>query len=322
MNPMQRRPRWAARAMAGLAMVVALMPLTSFGGAAHADDPLDQKVSPDQAQGTGQVVRDAGHVDFGPTLNTGRWAIEIHDDTAVPSFWRLPSDVVMKVNDAAIKQVPDGDGYAFLGQEPGADVWIIPQVQAPGVIWAGWNTQEPTVLDTLSRGATLRVLGVQGPGDLTVYLQNGNFGDVTVLWSSRQPFPQDSWIEVNTHTHANWVFDSPGIYLVEIEIDGTLVSGETVTARDALRFSVGDSTDPQAAFGMSFDQGELPGDPAPGTTLPQPPAESGDQGLSSLLWISVGAVVVVLLAAVVVVVVTTGRAKARARAAGDRREQA
>ncbi|MCW5953491.1 MAG: choice-of-anchor M domain-containing protein, partial [Propionibacteriaceae bacterium] len=129
-----RRPRQRAtrRTLAGAAVILLLAPVVSFGGTAHAeDDPLTQRIDPNQAQGTGQVVRDAGHVDFGPTLNTGEWAIQIHDDTAVPSLWRHLEDVVLQVNDAAIRQVPEGEEYAFLGQEPGSDVWIVPQIRVP-----------------------------------------------------------------------------------------------------------------------------------------------------------------------------------------------
>ena len=311
------------RALLSAATAALLAPVVAFGGAAHAeDDSLTQRIDPNQAQGTGQVVRDAGHVDFGPTLNTGEWIIQIHDDTAVPSFWRHLEDVVLHVNDSAIRQVPEGEEYAFLGQAPGSDVWIVPQVRVPDVIWAGWNTQEPNVLDSLSRGTTLRVLGVEGPGDVTVYLQTGNFGETTLLWSTLQPFPQESWIEVNTHTHANWVFSEPGVYLVEVQFEGALVSGEAVSARDTLRFTVGDATDPQTAFGRTINEDLVAGDPAANNDTMPEPADTSDDGLATLIWISVGAVVAVLLIALVVVIVSTRRAKARARATRNGRDAA
>lgn len=311
-SPRRAVRRLLAGAASGLLLAVAV----AAAPAAHAeDDSLKQKIDPNQAQGTGQVVRDAGHVDVGPTLNTGEWRIQIHDDTSVPTFWRFLDDVVLQVNDDAIQQVPEGEAYAFLGQEPGTDVWIVPQVQKPDVIWAGWNTQEPNVLDTLNRGVTLRMLGVEGPGDLTVYLQTGNFGDVLVLYSTLQPFPQESWIEVNTHTHANWVFSKPGSYLVEVQFEGQLISGETVSARDTLRFSVGDQTDPQTAFGLTISETAV-ADPAKQSAPSQPvPGQADDGGLGTLIWVGAGTVLAALLVAVVVVVITTRRAKARARAA-------
>lgn len=298
-----------------LAALTVLAP--SSGAFAEGDDALDQTLDPNQAQGTGQVVLDRGHVDFGPTLNTGEWIIQAHDDTATPSYWRHLEDVVMKVNDTALLPVPDSAAYSFLGQEPGTEVWVVPQTQKSDVVWAGWNTQEPNVLNSLNLGTTLSVLAIDGPGDVVVYLQSGNFGDPEPLWSSLDPFPQQSWIEVNTHTHANWVFTQPGIYLVDIQFDAELTTGETVTARDTLRFAVGDATDPQPAFTMTTtaepDATAAPDEDT--TSSADPQAGDSDNILAFVVWGVVGAVVVALIIAILVVVIASRRAKARAIAA-------
>lgn len=282
------------------------------------DDDLQQTIDPNQQQGTGQVVLDRGHVDFGPTLNTGEWIIQAHDDTSSPSFWRHLEDVVMKVGDAGILDVPDSAAYDFLGQEPGTAVWVVPQVQATDVVWTGWNTQEPTVLDRLDRGTTLTVHGVEGPGDVIVYLQSGNFADPQSLWSTLQPFPQQTWIEVNTHTHANWVFTEPGIYLVDIQFDAELNTAEAVSARDTLRFAVGDGTAAEQAFGMTAASGAEPSpsaepDPDPDAAAP---GSSGDgAALGTVVWIVVAVVVVVLVGAIATVVLASRNARRRALAA-------
>lgn len=293
------------------------------------DDGLQQIIDPNQAQGTGRVVLDDGHIDYGPTLNTGEWIIQIHDNTSQPSYWRMPSDVVAKVNDGSRLTVPDDPAYAFLGLAAGADAWVIPQVRQPGVIWAGWNTQEPAVLDALSMGTTQRILGVDGPGEVTVYLQSGNFGEPQPLWSTFAPFPQESWIEVNTHTHANWVFSEPGVYLVLIEFEGQLIDGTTVTAQDTLRFAVGDATDPEAAFDLEFDASLLATEGAgEGGGADAGAAADGDDaaleategdGLGLVVGIVAGAVGAALLVAIVVIVMASRRARARSRAARAQR---
>lgn len=290
------------------------------------DDPLQQTIDPDQAQGTGRVVADSGHLDFGPTLSTGEWRIQIHDDREVPRYWRNPEDVVMRVNDESLLEMPDSDQYAFLGIDPGTEVWVIPQTQHPDVVWMGWNTQEPNVLDQLDMGTTLSVLGVEGPGDVSVYLQSGNFGDPEPLWSTLNEFPQESWIESNLHAHANWVFTEPGVYLIEIQFDAQLKTGEAVSARDTLRFAVGDGTDAESAFDMEIDEslvadaggdGDDSGDEDPAAAA----GSDDDGGIGSLLMIVVAAVGIALLAAVLVIVVASRRAKARARAAGYARTE-
>lgn len=319
---MSMRPPRSVLRCAGLSAVIVaglLAPATAHAAAADAPgENLLQVIDPNQAQGTGQVVLERGHVDFGPTLNTGEWIIQAHDDTASPSYWRHLEDVVMRVNDASVLEVPDAAAYDFLGQEPRTPVWVIPQTRNNDVIWTGWNTQEPTVLDRLDLGTTLTVHGVEGPGEVTVYLQSGNFGDPDPLWSTLQPFPQQSWIEVNTHTHANWVFTAPGIYLVDVEFSADLNTGESVSARDTLRFAVGDATVADDAFGMVLtapaDTSDPTADPG-GPPMTDTTDAASDNGLSTLIWIVVGAVAVALAGAIVVIVTSSRRARRRALAA-------
>lgn len=300
------------------AVLLTMSPVTIAAAEDGPGDGLGQIIDLNQAQGTGRVVLDDGHIDFGPTLNTGEWAVQIHDDTSAPSYWRMPADVVAKVNDAAKLTIPDDPAYAFLGLEAGGEAWVIPQVRQPGVIWAGWNTQEPTVLDTLSMGTTLTILGVDGPGEVSVYLQSGNFGEPERLWSTLEPFPQQSWIELNTHTHANWVFSEPGVYLVELQFSGDLNDGSTVSARDTLRFAVGDETDAEAAFDAVFDESLLAEDPAQGAEGGDPAADAagGSPGSTgALLGAVAGVIGAALIIAMVVALIAARRARARARAA-------
>lgn len=301
------------RSLLGAATAALLLSATS----AHAaTDDLAQTIDPDQAQGTGQVVRDRGHVDFGPTLATGEWAVQLHDDTETPTYWRNVDDVVLRVNDASMLTIPDDPAYDFLGQEAGSEVYVIPQTQKADVIWVGWNTQEPGVLDVLNLGTTLNVLGVDGPGDVSVYLQSGNFGDPEPLWSTHEAFPQQSWIEVNTHTHANWVFSEPGVYLVDIRFDADLIDGTTASAEATLRFAVGDETDAEAVLAAAAATTE---DSGSGGAEP-PLAEAADPGTdaaaaagavptTAIVAIVVSAVALALVVAVVVMLTATRRAK-------------
>lgn len=302
-----------------LTAAIVLAPVAAVGDETD-DGTLDQTIDPNQTQGTGQVVVDRGHVDFGPTLSTGEWIIQIHDDSATPSYWRHLEDVVMKVSDAGMLEVPDSPAYEFLRQEPGTAVWVVPQTQKSDVVWTGWNTQEPAVLSSLDVGTTLSILGVEGPGDVSAYLQSGNFGDPQPLWSTFDPFPQQTWIEVNTHTHANWVFTEPGIYLVDVQFDAELNTGESLSAHDTLRFAVGDATDPQPAFEMATEVAEsVPVTPEETATAADQ-AEPADASLGQILFIVIGAVVAVLIVAVIVMAFAARRTRARVIAARRSRE--
>ena len=214
--------------------------------------PADQSLAPDQGVASGSAVLETGHVDIGPRYDGGRWTVQIHDDEAAPPVWRNPDDAVLRVRDTARQPVPDDDAYGFLNQQPGTPVHVVPQTQQPGVVWIGWNTQDPGVMGAIDRGVTMTLRGVQGPGPLHVYLQSGNLGAPEVLWDSTKPQAQPIWVEMNTHTHANWVFGAPGGYLVAVDIAADLADGSAVTASAVLRFAVGDTANPDAVRGERF----------------------------------------------------------------------
>lgn len=302
--------------------------LLAFGAApaAGAADDLDQIIDRDQPQGSGQVVLSAGHADLAPLLLDEEWVLRINDDTDVPRSWRDPEDVVFAVSNAALLTVPDDDAFSFLNMPPGTDVHVVPQVEQPGVVWLGWNTQAPTALENLRLGATLRVHDIAGPGDVVTYLQGGNFAAPQTLFSTAEAFPQEAWIEINTHTHANWVFSEPGVYLIDAEFTGDLTTGEEMSARGTLRFAVGDATDPAEAFAATVPERDAPTDASEAPGISEDAAggaEAGSDGgegdASRVLWYVVGAGALAL----VVAVTATSLSKAsrrRARRAAERED--
>jgi len=238
--------------------------------------------------------------------------------------WRQPDKTVLQVVDAAQLTVPDSDTYSFVGADPGSKVWVVPQTQSPDVVWAGWNTQEPTVMSKLDRGATFSVDGVQGPGVLTVSLQSGDFGAPQVLWDSRKTGSQQVFVDTNTHTHANWIFTKPGVYLVEMTAAATLIDGSTVTDTEYLRFAVGSATSTDDALAATWE-GPRPSDvpsaanesaaPSKQTAPSVPVAGSDDASRQSpLVVVLIVAIVLVALALIIgftVVIVRGNQAKNR-----------
>ncbi len=242
--------RVAAFAVALVVLLTSNVASTASSAQVPEVPALDQTIQRHQPVVAGETVLDDGHVDIGPRLVDDSFTLLVHDDSVIPSVWRPLEDTVMHVGDDAIQTVPDDPTYAFLGVDPGTDVYVVPQVQRPGVVWVGWNSQDPEVMEAIDRGLTLTLLGVEGPGQMTMYLQSGVLGDPEVLWRSTAEERQSIWVEVNTHTHANWVFTEPGTYLVQVEVSADLVGGEAVTDVRILRFAVGDSTDPADALAV------------------------------------------------------------------------
>jgi putative ABC transporter-associated repeat protein len=351
MTDIRTRPCRALR-LAGLAAAAAVLAIGTSAGASYAREGLEQRIDRDQALADGQVVLEQGHVDVGPRLIDDEWTLLVHDDAAkdnptVESSWRRTEDVVLRVSDAAVLEVPEDPAYSFLGVPPGSPVHVVPQTQNQDVVWVGWNTQDPEVMELVDRGVTLELEAVQGPGHLLVYLQSGSFGDPDVLWDSRAAEEQPVWVDVNTHTHANWVFTKPGVYLVELSVSADTIDGRTMSDTRVLRFAIGDGTDPQEAFAAALDR-DVPGPPpaagdasttptpgtatAPGTTGGSgntesadgartsdagtaPAADGGDSGSGLLIAVLISGAVV--LAVVTTAVVRRGQqAKRRAMAQG------
>ncbi|MCX4471373.1 choice-of-anchor M domain-containing protein [Micromonospora sp. NBC_01655] len=269
---------------------------------------LGQSIAVDQPLATGRAELSVGHVDVGPRYVDDRWTLLIHDGTQARPVWRDPNETLLRVSDAALQTVPDDPAYAFLGVQAGKRVYVVPQVQNPDVVWLGWNTQDPRVMRTIDRGVTLTLLGVRGPGALTTYLQAGNFAAPQPLWRSTEPKAQPFWAEVNTHTHANWVFTEPGVYLVAVQVSADLIDGETVSATRTLRFAVGDGTSVDDAYAAAADfpaaAGQVPAgeDRAKATE----PADTSPRLLITTL-----AATAVLLAVGLVVLLLRGRAAKR-----------
>lgn len=211
---------------------------------------LTQTLSAEQPVASGRTEISAGHVDMGPRFNNGKFELMLHDDHGETPVWRSLDEVIYRGSDKAILEVPNDPRYSFVGAPAGSKVYVIPQTEAKGVIWPGWNTQDPQLVSKLNRGVNLTLEQVSGPGTFSLYLENGNFSAPQVLWSSTKSEPQKLWVEKNTHTHANWVFTAPGEYLLKVTASAELSDGSTVSDTRYLKFAVGDSASADTLYAM------------------------------------------------------------------------
>ena len=211
---------------------------------------LTQTLSAEQPVASGRTEISAGHVDMGPRFNNGKFELMLHDDHGESPVWRSLDEVIYRGSDKAILEVPNDPRYSFVGAPAGSKVYVIPQTETKGVIWPGWNTQDPQLVSKLNRGVNLTLEQVSGPGTFSLYLENGNFSAPQVLWSSTKSEPQKLWVEKNTHTHANWVFTAPGEYLLKVTASAELSDGSTVSDTRYLKFAVGDSANADALYAM------------------------------------------------------------------------
>ena len=204
-----------------------------------ADPALEQNVAANEPTSQTPAVIEAGHVDLGPRLISGKLTVSLRDDSAASPVWRDPNKTVLRVREGALIQVPQGEDYKFLADSK--RVYVLPQTQKTQLVWLGWNTQDPAVTKLIQGGVNMRIEQVKGPGRSWLILQEGTFGKPKVLADSVAS-AQDIWVDTNTHVHANWIFSKPGIYLVKVSFKATGVDGKTYQATTTLRFAVGDAT--------------------------------------------------------------------------------
>ena len=243
-----RMVRWPLVALLCAFAVIAGAP-TSFADPSP-DPDLAQSVAAHEEWSNEASEISVGHVDLGPRLIDGQWRAGLRHDAESGAVWRDPNQTVLRVNDAAIMTAPDSADYPFLADVADKPVYVVPQTQNPGVVWLGWNTQDPAVTATIDRGLTMRVGPVSGPGRAWLFLQSGTFGKPLLLADSGAA-PGDVWIDSGTHVHANWAFSAPGTYTATVTFLGTTTAGEAVAASTTLRFAVGDAASASEALAMA-----------------------------------------------------------------------
>ena len=166
-DALQRR---LAQAVPDMRAVLAVMLLRVCGRRlAVAQDDLEQRIDPEQKVAGGRAVLSDGHVDIGPRFVDGRWTLLVHDDAAKadPAARASGGARSRPFCGSATRQscrCPTTPAYAFLRAEPGTDVCVVPQTQDPDVVWVGWNTQDPEVMETIDRGVTMTPHRRPGPG--------------------------------------------------------------------------------------------------------------------------------------------------------------
>ena len=254
-----RRPSSASSRSARLGMSLCALLVSAFlivvGAPSSFADPspdpdLAQSVAAHEEWSNEASEISVGHVDLGPRLIDGQWRAGLRHDAESGAVWRDPNQTVLRVSDAAVMTAPDSADYPFLADVAGKPVYVVPQTQNPGVVWLGWNTQDPAVTATIDRGLTMRVGPVSGPGRAWLFLQSGTFGKPLLLADSGAA-PGDVWIDSGTHVHANWAFSAPGTYTATVTFLGTTTAGEAVSASTTLRFAVGDAASASEALAMA-----------------------------------------------------------------------
>ncbi|MEU6010848.1 TIGR03773 family transporter-associated surface protein [Streptomyces sp. NPDC047453] len=219
-------------------------------------------------------VIDQGHIDFAARVVDKQLRLHIKDGTeAGRTVWREPSSVVLHVKPEAKKTLPDSKAFAFLGK-PGDQVWLLDQVQQPGLLWPGWSTDNLDAGATKG-GVTFSLTRVEGPGAFALYTFDAMSG-ATVLLNSKAGGPDSFDVAPNTHAHGGWAFTKEGTYRLTLRISGKLTNGTPVSDTRTVAFVVGGG-DPNAVEPGSGSGGDGASSGA-GTDGSNGPSGSGGSG--------------------------------------------
>lgn len=179
----------------------------------------------------------------------------------------------------ALSACPD-PRFAFTGAAPSGPIWIVPisprdvnllQLGVSGeridsATLGSYKESDPRINNVIAfPWIRLNVVGVQGPGQFSVW-QTDDFGNPTVwVASAGNPNPNLFFTGPGGHVDYNWAFTAPGNYRVDIQAsaflpDMTPVSSDVTT----YYFQVDDTAGPG---------GQPPAPPRPDRTQFTPPSQ-------------------------------------------------
>jgi surface-anchored protein len=146
------------------------------------------------------------------------------------ALWEWPEDV---------SELPPG--FEWLS-EPGESFWLLPEVQLPNVIWAGYQAYGIPPEALPEAHFDLELVDVDGPGKFNLFSSGIGYG-LEFMFSPEQGIW--TWrAEAGVHVHFNWAFSERGLYKLTFRANGTLTDGTAVTSDDyQLRVFIGELED-------------------------------------------------------------------------------
>ena len=168
------------------------------------------------------VTLDKGHIDaFHVTSSgSGNLKLDLTEDTTGSHVARDPNNVTLKVGAEAYE--PRTEDVS----EVGVPTYYLPQTQQENLIWPGWDTQG---VAPHYQGVNINFNRVCGPGRVFMWSQvNGRMAplltdgiEVKSGNSINQSYP--------SHVHANWAFERPGRYSMQVQATADGAKSEVKT---------------------------------------------------------------------------------------------
>ena len=171
-----------------------------------------------------ESILSEGEVDIEVEFEDGGFEFLILDELGGGEYGA--SNVGLHATSSAWQNKPVGPDFAFLGA-PGLPIAVLPQNEEEGLLFLGLATDElqPGVFE--GDQITVKLEGLNGPGDFFLYAVD-TFSNPTVFLSSTDPEKSEFDMPIGQHAHYNWGFTRPGLYDVDLTITATLAGTDTV----------------------------------------------------------------------------------------------
>ncbi|MEA5656503.1 TIGR03773 family transporter-associated surface protein, partial [Cutibacterium granulosum] len=230
---------------------------------------------PDNSHTDGNnVVLDRGHLDafrVGSSADGGI-DLKLKEDVTGEGVLREPENVLLKVRDSALTDIPSGLPGAPKG-------YVLPLTQKSGLLWPGWET-----FDVKRNGFTtvkINVSDVKGPGTVNLFSQ-GTLGDVrSLLDGNSTTLPGTITVKQPTHEHANWVFSKPGVYTMTVQASAEKDGKAFQSKPHTYTWVVGDKTELPAPWGTGAPADAAKPSPAPSDDAKPDPVPTARPGQDS-----------------------------------------
>jgi surface-anchored protein len=171
-------------------------------------------------------VYTSGHGDMGIGYDGG---LELHyhlhsgavvDGVALGADGEYAPDELIVTVGNITEARPAGAGYSFIGVAAGTQVWSLPQTENILLPFLGLGSEELDSGDFIG-GLTLKLTGVSGPGNFSLWDDNGG-SPISVFATSDGVDGLDSIVLTpGDHAHYNWTFTQWGLYELTFEVSGT-----------------------------------------------------------------------------------------------------
>jgi surface-anchored protein len=177
------------------------------------------------------------HVHVQISYGGGAWDLFVYDyETG-----KLPvDDVTFPVPAAARAAVPEDPRFTHALGPAGNPVWILPQIERPGLISLGVGTSGIGPNIFLNNTLRLSLERVEGPGHFAMYTSDSLGAPRWLMTSLDGIEPELDALDVpavGAHLHMNWAFTAPGRYKVGFSVSGILRTTQQRTKSEVVDYS-------------------------------------------------------------------------------------